>query len=457
MRLRAKIAIAMAVLTALTAIIVAVSTYVVTDNRVRSEVDQYLNSYAQRFQDPDGRQAAVTCSQGTPRRLPQGGQRPEGAIDGVAFQCIDVTGNSVATIGVTSLPINTKDQSIASAGRGKQIRTVQVSGDTWRVETVGVAQGGAVQIARDYGETNRVLSALRIWLSLIVVAAAAISAIVGWLIARRATEPLVQLTDAAEEVASTGRLDVDVPEAGKDEPGRLARAFATMLAALGQSREQQQQLVQDAGHELRTPLTSLRTNVETLQRYPDLPSETRDSILADLQSETRELGSLVDELVQLATDTWDDEPEEELSLDQIAERVVERTRRRTGRIVEIDVQPAPMIGRPRELTRAIGNLVDNAAKFSEAPTPVEVTVRPGFVSVRDHGPGVAAEDQPHLFDRFYRAADARSKPGSGLGLAIVDQIVRTHNGTVSVANAPDGGAIFTIVFASTDAPPAPPI
>ena len=116
-----------------------------------------------------------------------------------------------------------------------------------------------------------------------------------------------------------------------------------------------------------------------------------------------------------------------------------------------------MIGRPRELTRAIGNLVDNAAKFSEAPTPVEVTVRPGFVSVRDHGPGVAAEDQPHLFDRFYRAADARSKPGSGLGLAIVDQIVRTHNGTVSVANAPDGGAIFTIVFASTDAPPAPPI
>ena len=222
-----------------------------------------------------------------------------------------------------------------------------------------------------------------------------------------------------------------------------------MLAALGQSREQQQQLVQDAGHELRTPLTSLRTNVETLQRYPDLPAETRDSILGDLESETRELGALVDELVQLATDTWDDEPEDELSLDQIAERVVERTRRRTGRIVEIDAQSAPMIGRPRELTRAIGNLVDNAAKFSDAPTPVEVTVRPGFVSVRDCGPGIAAEDQPHLFDRFYRAADARSKPGSGLGLAIVDQIVRAHGGTVSVSNAPDGGAIFTVQFPET--------
>ena len=446
MRLRGKIAIAMAVLTALTAIIVAVSTYVVTDNRVRSEVDQYLNSYAQRFQDPDGRQAAMTCSQGTSRRLPQGGQRNDESIEGVAFQCIDVNGTVVATIGVSTLPVNSKDQSIATTGRGKQIRTVDVSGDTWRVETVGIAQGGAVQIARDYGETNRVLSALRIWLSLIVVAAAAVSALVGWLIARRATKPLVQLTDAAEEVATTGRLDVDVPEAGKDEPGRLARAFATMLAALGQSRDQQQQLVQDAGHELRTPLTSLRTNVETLQRYPDLPAETRDSILADLQSETRELGSLVDELVQLATDTWDDEPEEHVSLDQIAERVVERTRRRTGRIVEIDAQPAVMIGRPRELTRAIGNLVDNAAKFSDAPTPVVVTVRPGVVSVRDYGPGIAADDQPHLFDRFYRAADARSKPGSGLGLAIVDQIVRSHGGTVTAANAADGGAVFTIRF-----------
>jgi two-component system sensor histidine kinase MprB len=219
-----------------------------------------------------------------------------------------------------------------------------------------------------------------------------------------------------------------------------------MLAALGQSRDQQQQLVQDAGHELRTPLTSLRTNVETLQRYPDLPSETRDVILSDLQSETRELGALVDELVQLATDTWDDEPEDSVSLDFIAERVAERTRRRTGRVVELDVQSAVMIGRPRELTRAIGNLVDNAAKFSDDPTPVEVMVRPGVVVVRDHGPGINAEDQPHLFDRFYRAADARSKPGSGLGLAIVDQIVRAHGGTVTAANAPDGGAVFTIQF-----------
>jgi len=446
MTLRGKFALAMAVLTAVTAIIVASTTYVVTDQRVRAEVDQYLDSYAQRFQDPDGRQALATCSQTASRRFPQNTPRRDDSIEGVAFQCLDRKGEAFAAIGVDSLPVNSRDVAIAASGRGKQTRTVDSDGKTWRVETVGIAQGGAVQIARDYGETERVLSALRLWLSLIVVVASAVSAFVGWLIARRSTRPLVQLTNAAEEVATTGRLDVPVPAAGKDEPGRLARSFATMLAALRQSREQQQQLVQDAGHELRTPLTSLRTNVETLQRYPDLPEETRESILADLQSETRELGVLVDELVQLATDTWDDEPEEMVSIDQIVERVAERTRRRTGRVVEIDAQPFELLGRPRELIRAIGNLVDNAAKFSDAPSAVEVTVRPGSVKVRDHGPGVSPSDQPHVFDRFYRSAEARSKPGSGLGLAIVDQIARNHGGSVRVENASDGGAVFTIVF-----------
>jgi two-component system sensor histidine kinase MprB len=239
-----------------------------TYNNINVEVDQYLDTYAQRFQDLDGRQAAVMCSGETNRRqLPsvrRGGD--DGSVDGVAFQCLDRSGDSVASIGVNELPINARDRVIAAAGRGTQTRTASSDGTTWRVKTVGIAQGGAVQIARDYGETNRVLSSLKIWLFFVVIAASAVSALVGWLIARRSTKPLVQLTNAAEAVATTGRLDVEVPPAGKDEPGRLARSFATMLAALSQSRDQQQQLVQDAGHELRTPLTSLRTNVETLQR-----------------------------------------------------------------------------------------------------------------------------------------------------------------------------------------------
>ena len=445
MTLRARIALAMAVLTGATAIFVAATTYVATDQRVRSEVDQSLDVVARRFQDPDGRQAANLC--GTSAATRQRTRPPElndEFSEGVQVQCLDSNGDFVASTGTIRLPVNERDQRIASSGRGSQTRTVRVSDKVFRVETVGVQPGGAVQVARDYGETNRVLASLRMWLIVIVISAAAVSAVVGWLIARKATKPLVQLTDAAEEVASTGRLDVDVPSAGNDEPGRLARAFSTMLAALGQSRDQQQQLVQDAGHELRTPLTSLRTNVEILQRYPDLPDQTRRTILDDLESETRELGALVDELVQLATDTFDDEPEELVALDQLTSRIVERARRRTGREITLTSVPTTVVGRPRDLARAIGNLVDNAAKFSEAPSAVDVVVTAGSVSVRDRGPGVAEEDQSHVFDRFYRSALARSKPGSGLGLAIVDQTAKAHGGTVSVGNHPEGGAIFVL-------------
>jgi len=446
MTLRARIAIAMAVLASLSAVIVAVATYQITSNRVQAEVDQYLDAYGRRFQDPDGRDVASICTpdQGRPSPSRRGSGGPTDGVEGIVFQCVTANGSVVATIGTSDLPVGERDRSIAAAGRGRSVRTVESEERTWRVETVGVPGGGAVQIARDFGESERVLSTLRLALVLVVVGAGALGAFLGWLLASRATRPLMQLTDAAEEVAVTGRLDVDVPPAGRDEPGRLARSFATMLAALSRSREQQQQLVQDAGHELRTPLTSLRTNVQTLQRYRELPADTREAILADLDTEIRELGSLVDELVQLATDTRDDEPDEAVDLAQLAERVVDRTRRRTGRTVVLDAEPAPFLGRPRELTRAIGNLVDNAAKFSEAPGAVEVTVRPGMVVVRDHGPGISIEDQPHLFERFYRSASARSTPGSGLGLAIVEQIVTAHGGSVTAANHPLGGAVFTI-------------
>ena len=456
MTLRAGIALAMAVLTGATAIFVAVTTYVATDQRVRSEVDQSLETAARRFQDPDGRQAAILCGTNTNTTTRPRTRTPELSneyAEGIQIQCIDSKGEFQSGTGSVLLPINDRDRRIAASGVGSQTRTVRVGDKVLRVETVGIQPSGAVQIARDYGETNRVLASLRLWLVAIVVLAAAASALAGWLIARRATKPLVQLTDAAEEVANTGRLDVDVPPAGNDEPGRLARAFSTMLAALGQSREQQQQLVQDAGHELRTPLTSLRTNVETLQRYPDLPEETRRTILDDLESETRELGALVDELVQLATDTFDDEPEERVALDQLTLRIVERARRRTGREITLTSSPSTIVGRPRGLARAISNLVDNAAKFSEAPSAVDVVVSPGSVSVRDRGPGVAPEDQGHVFDRFYRSALARSKPGSGLGLAIVDQTAKAHGGAVSVSNHPDGGAVFTLVLPEVPDPP----
>ena len=457
MTLRARMALAMAVLAGVAALLVGGITYVVTSQRVRAEVDSTLSGAARQLGD-GGLAICEQAGTGFPRTGPGGREGIWRGIGGVVVQCIDSDGQVVFTsAGEGTLPVDTGDAELAATGGRPRIHTVSADDDTFRVITVPVSSPtvGAVQLARDFSESQRVLDVLRWLILIVVVAVSGLGALAGWLVARRATKPLVQLTDAAEEVASSGRLDVDVPPAGRDESGRLARAFATMLAALGQSRDQQQQLVQDAGHELRTPLTSLRTNVETLRRYDNLPEPTRQAILSDLDIETRELGSLVDELVQLATDTYDDEPEQTVALDHVVARAAERVRRRTGRTVTVEsAAPCAVIGKPRDLARAVGNLVDNAAKFSEAPTPVEITVAHGTVVVRDHGPGIPEADLPHVFTRFFRSPEARSKPGSGLGLAIVEQTARAHGGTVSAANDPAGGAVFT--FALPEAPPPPP-
>jgi two-component system sensor histidine kinase MprB len=444
MTLRARIALALAVLAGVAVLAVALAGYLATDARLRSEVDQNLEETARRFLDADGRVLAGLCGGGSTGR-------PRGPVDELVgrdsvVQCVDRDGEIVATIGSTRLPVDDADLALATAGRGGRTHTVVVDGEPYRIETVALPGGGVVQVAREYGETQDVLDGLRTQMLVIGVVVIAAGALAGWLIARRATRPLVELAAAAEEVADTGRLDVPLPPPGPDEPGRLSRAFGAMLTALQQSRDQQQQLVQDAGHELRTPLTSLRTNVETLRRYQELSPEAQAAILRDLDSESRELAGLVDELVQLATDTWSDEPMEELALDELVLGVAQRAERRTGRSVPVRVEGAPVIvvGRPRDLTRAVGNLVDNAAKFSPPDTPIEIEVVPGRVVVRDHGPGVAEEDRAHVFDRFYRSAEARALPGSGLGLAIVSQTARAHGGSVGVTNDVDGGAVFTL-------------
>jgi two-component system sensor histidine kinase MprB len=114
--------------------------------------------------------------------------------------------------------------------------------------------------------------------------------------------------------------------------------------------------------------------------------------------------------------------------------------------VHFDVELAPwwVIGEPNILERAVLNLLDNAAKWSPPNGTVTVRMRAGILTVADEGPGIKADDIPHVFDRFFRAEDARTHPGSGLGLSIVRQATVRHGGTVSAANTPTGGALFTM-------------
>lgn len=258
----------------------------------------------------------------------------------------------------------------------------------------------------------------------------------GWWLARRITRRLVILTSAAEDVARTRRLGIEVPVTGYDEVGRLGRAFDRMLGRLAQSEEDQRRLVQDAGHELRTPLTSLRTNISLLRRIDELPPATRDELVADLSQEARELTDLVNELVDLAAGQSDNEPPQRVDLADVAEEVAGLARRRNGREVVVHASGSTVTdGRPGMLQRALSNLVENAAKFDRDGTArIEISVSgftvsgPVRVEVLDRGPGIADADLVRVFDRFYRAADARSLPGSGLGLSIVREVALSHGG-----------------------------
>jgi len=360
--------------------------------------------------------------------------------------------------GSPGLPVTGADRRIAAdgtAGRMVEHKDVDVGDDVYRVATVALGGGrGAVQVAQEFSDTEDLLRALQQRTLILMAAVVVLAGLFGWWLARRITRRLVVLTSAAEDVARTRRLGIQVPVAGYDEVGRLGRAFDRMLGRLAQSEEDQRRLVQDAGHELRTPLTSLRTNISLLRRIDELPSGTRDELVADLTQEARELTDLVNELVDLAAGQSDTEPPQRVDLADLAEDVAGLAGRRTGRQVVVRASgDTTTDGRPGMLQRAVSNLVENAAKFDRDGTaPIEIRVsgpaRPGTVRVEvlDRGPGVADDDLVRVFDRFYRAADARSLPGSGLGLSIVREVALAHGGAPFAARREGGGSVigFTV-------------
>jgi two-component system sensor histidine kinase MprB len=265
-----------------------------------------------------------------------------------------------------------------------------------------------------------------------------------------------RLTGAAEHVAATQDLSQRI-DAGRDELGRLAGAFNRMLDALARSRRAQRQLVADASHELRTPLTSVRANLELLAspQADRLAPAERQALLSDLVQQSEELSVLVGDLVDLARD-GDSGPanggRQNVRLDEVVRSAVDRVRPRAPDVpfATDDLEATEVAGDRAAIERAVVNLLDNAVKFSPPRRPVEVSVHGGRIAVRDRGPGIADGDLALVFDRFYRADDARRLPGSGLGLAIVRQVAEAHGGTAFAQHAPGGGALLVM---TVDAPP----
>ncbi|HEX2786067.1 MAG TPA: HAMP domain-containing sensor histidine kinase [Ilumatobacteraceae bacterium] len=461
MSLRLKIVAALVLLAACATAAVGISSYVSTRHELNQVVDRSLTTAAAnpvqlqvRF---FGRGPGIRPGQGldTDGDGGLGDGAPPRAFDAVLAQLIDADGTVQWSPPSGQLPVDDADRAVANGTYTglSEPRDVTIDGEAFRMLTVPVT-GGAIQIARSARETQRALTVIRnrtlLSVSLVIIGAA----LIGWLIGRQVTRRLVRLTQAADDVAQTGRLDVEVPVSGTDETGRLGAALNGMLGALARSRQQQQQLVQDAGHELRTPLTSLRTNVSVLRRFDNLEPEARSQLVADLDTETKELTALVNELVELATDRRDDEPAQECALGVLCEQAAARVRRRTGRDISLVTDASMVSCRPAAIDRAVLNVIDNAAKFS-ASGAIEVKVDNGRVAVSDRGPGIPVDDLSHIFDRFYRSVGSRSQPGSGLGLAIVRDLVESHGGTVFAENREGGGATVGFSLPTTPATTSP--
>jgi two-component system, OmpR family, sensor histidine kinase MprB len=437
MSLRRRIALTAAVAVAVAIVLGSLVAYAVVRDTLRGQIDASLRI------PPDGN---MSFSREVPRGvLPEAEplERPVIFIQRVEGDRIFATPGQQQRLGDPE-----EVQAVADGRRPPYFDETHVDGVHVRFFTTRAPNGTAIQLARPMTEVDTALSRLRIGLGLLALGGIALAAFLGRFATRHAVRPVTELTETAEHVARTRDLSRRIEAGGDDELARLAASFNTMLEALDESQRAQRQLVADASHELRTPLTSLRTNLEVLGSRRDLPAADRERLRRDLVAQLEELGELVGDLVELARDgEIAGEPPEPLRLDELVSAAVERAQRHAPQVrFDVDAEPCVVTGERSRLDRAVANLLDNAAKWSPADGTVEVRLRDGELTVRDHGPGIEAQDLPHVFDRFYRAAAARGRAGSGLGLAIVRQVAELHAGSVRAEAAPGGGALLRLAL-----------
>ena len=439
MSFRTRLALVAAAAVGIAVVAASVAIYLVVHQQLQGQVDRGLLNRAEGLlqlgirPNPEGKLAIPPA--------------PFGVEQDFA-QVVPLKGPVIIQEGFSrGLPVNAQDRKAAEGGEGTHFSVKRVGGVDWRVVTIS-GTGYALQVARPLTEVNRTLHRITIFLIIIAAGGIGVAAALGLLVARAALAPVRRLTATTEAVTETRDLSQRIEPTGTDELGRLATSFNTMLGALEESNRAQRQLVADASHELRTPLTSLRTNIEVLARGNEMAPEERERLLEDVVEQIGEMTALIGELIELARESRPDavvEPPRDVRLDLLAADAVERTRRNRPSVkFETDLHESLVHGAASTIERAVANLLDNAAKWSPPGGPVEVVVRDGEVVVRDHGPGIAEEDLPHVFDRFYRSRDARGMPGSGLGLAIVKQVAESHGGSVVAEQPPDGGTLMRL-------------
>jgi two-component system sensor histidine kinase MprB len=444
MPLRRRMTVAVAVAVAVAVTLVALVAYLAVRNELRGEVDRALREQVETRLPPPGR--GLPGFGVLPAR--RGGPTPY-------IQIVDASGNVLVLRGTEqrTLPVPERARAVAAGRERSFFEDVEVDGTHVRVLTVPLG-GAAVQVGRSLESVDTVLSRLRLVLVLVLLGGVGLAVALGRIASHNVVAPIAHVSETARHIAATEDLGRRIEVSTHDEVGELAAQFNAMLETLERSVAAQRQLVADASHELRTPITSLRTNIEVLAESDALPADERARLLADVEEQTSELGMLVADLIELARGDQPQRESEDVRLDELVREAVVRARRHAPHVrFEAALEPAVLDGARERLARAVNNLLDNAAKHSPPGALVEVAAGPGGVRVRDHGDGIAPEDLPHLFDRFYRGASARGRPGSGLGLAIVRQVAEQHGGSVHAANAAGGGAEFTLALPAVSLDP----
>jgi two-component system sensor histidine kinase MprB len=442
--IRARLALAAAVAVAAAVAMASAVVYVAVRNELRAPVDSALASRAQQIS-----RLPLSAIERRPGEFFLRIPRPALGGAGGYVQVVAADGQTIRPEEETvELPPTAIVLAVAAGDSGAVFYDIHVAGTPLRVLTVPLRDGYALQVARPLTEVDDALDRVRTILLLVALAGIGLAAALGLVVSRTALAPVTRLTEATERVTETGDLSERIEASGRDELSRLAASFNTMLGELEAAAESQRRLVADASHELRTPLTSMRTNLEVLQRTARMPAEERKQLVDDVLEQSEELATLAAELVQLAQGEQAMPELEDVRLDLLASESLERAKRRRAPVEwSFEAEPVLVRGVPQLLDRAIGNLLDNAIKWSPAGGTIEVTVSAGGeVAVRDHGPGVDEEDLPHVWERFYRSRAARGQPGSGLGLAIVRQVAESHGGTATLENAEGGGARAVIAL-----------
>src|SRR5450432_1116601 len=350
--------------------------------------------------------------------------------------------------GSAQLPADAQVLRIAKQGRGSFFTTARIHGVHLEVFTVGDAHY-AIEVALPLTEIDSTVHELSLTYSLLVGGGVLLAGLLGAGIARTALAPIRRFANETQEVTSALDRPRRLEETGAAELRELAISFNRTLDALERSIQAQRHLILDASHELRTPMAALRSNIQIFLEAHRLPEEERTGLQDAIVAELDELTQLVADVVELARGSTTSEHTEPIELDDLVKEAVSRAQRRAPELAfSLELEPTVIVNSPDRVNRAVTNVIDNARKWSPPSGRIEVVLRDGLLCVRDHGPGFKEEDIPSVFDRFYRADEARRLPGSGLGLAIVKQAAEAHGGFAVASNDPDGGAVLRVAFGS---------